>query len=104
MVVGAVQARLAVPLAGPATLTVTLCAAEPPGPKQVSANFVVAVRLPLLCEPPVDRTPLQPPEAVQEVALIEDQVRVEAAPLVTVLGVALKVTAGVGADTDTVAD
>ena len=48
--------------------------------------------------------PLQPPDAAQEVALVEDQVKVEVAPLATVLGLALKVTVGAGEVTETVAD
>jgi hypothetical protein len=59
---------------------------------------------------PVDRVPLvallpdQPPEAVQAVALAEDQVRVEAPPEATVLGAALMLTVGADDVTDTVAD
>jgi hypothetical protein len=48
--------------------------------------------------------PVQPPLAVQEVAPVADQLRVAAAPLVTVLGLLEKVTVGAGAVTDTVAD
>ena len=48
--------------------------------------------------------PLQPPEAVQEVALVEDQLSVEPLPEVTVLGLALNVTVGAGAATVTVVD
>ena len=40
--------------------------------------------------------PLQPPEAVQEVALVELQVSVDAPPLATVVGFAVKVTVGAG--------
>lgn len=48
--------------------------------------------------------PLQPPDAVQAVALVLDQVRVEAAPDFTLLGEALKVTVGAWLETVTVAD
>jgi hypothetical protein len=48
--------------------------------------------------------PVQPPLAVQEVAWVADQLRVAASPLATVLGLLEKVTVGVGAVTDTVAD
>ncbi len=41
--------------------------------------------------------PLQPPEAVQEVALLEDQIKLVPLPLVTVLGVATKLTVGAAA-------
>jgi hypothetical protein len=52
---------------------------------------------------PVDREPLtgmppdQAPEAVQEVALVEDQLNVDALPLAMVLGLALRLTVAVGA-------
>jgi len=52
----------------------------------------------------VDSEPAQPPAAVQEVALAEDHDNVDAEPLATVLGLALKATVGAGAATDTVAD
>jgi hypothetical protein len=49
-------------------------------------------------------TPDQAPEAAQAVALLLDQVSVEAPPELTVLGVALSVTNGANAATVTVAD
>ena len=48
------------------------------------------------CAPLVAWAPDQAPEAVQEVALVDDQLMVEAAPLTTVLGLAPKVTVGAG--------
>jgi len=49
--------------------------------------------------------PDQAPEAAQEVALVDDHVRVDAAPLAMVLGLALRLTAAVGVGvTVTVAD
>jgi hypothetical protein len=90
--------------AGAVTVTVADCAAEPPAPLHVSVNLVVAVRAAVVCEPAVDSLPAQPPEAVQAVALVDDQVNAEAAPLFTVVGLAVKVTAGAGVVTDTVAD
>jgi hypothetical protein len=86
------------------TVTVADCDAEPPTPVQVRVNFVVAVRAAVVCEPAVGSAPLQPPEAVQAVALVEDQVSVDVAPLLTVAGFAVRVTAGAGVVTDTVAD
>jgi hypothetical protein len=59
---------------------------------------------PVDCEPLVACAPLQAPEAVQEVAFVDDQARVELPPLVTVLGLAVKLTVGAGAVTETVAD
>ena len=53
----------------------------------------------------MDFEPAQAPEAEHEVALLEDHVSVEAAPLAIVLGPALKLTVAVGvAATVTVAD
>jgi hypothetical protein len=46
----------------------------------------------MVCEPLIDLLPDQPPEAVQDVALVDDQVKVELAPLLTVLGSALNFT------------
>ena len=59
---------------------------------------------PVDCEPLTALAPDQPPPAVQEVAFVADQLSVAATPLVTVLGLAAKVTVGVGAVTDTVVD
>jgi hypothetical protein len=51
---------------------------------------------PVLWEPLKAWEPDHPPEAVQAVALLDDQLRVAAEPLATVLGLALKVTVAVG--------
>jgi len=61
---------------------------------------------PVDCEPLVGSLPDQPPEALQAVALVVDQARVELLPLTTVLGLADSATVGAGAGevTDTVAD
>ncbi len=56
------------------------------------------------CEPLVASLPDQAPEAVQEVAFLEDHSRVELAPLATVLGLAVKLTVGGGGFTVTFAD
>jgi hypothetical protein len=86
------------------TVTVADCDAEPPEPVQVSVYFVVAVRAKVTFEPLIGSEPLQPPEAVHDVALVEDQVSVDLAPLATVLGFAVRVTAGGFRVTETVAD
>ena len=58
---------------------------------------------------PVDTLPLtasvpdQPPDAVQEVALVVVQVSMAALPLAMVLGLAVSATVGTGCVTDTVA-
>ena len=59
---------------------------------------------PVDCEPFRGWLPDQAPEATHEVALVEDQVRFEALPLVMVLGLALKLTVGAGVVTVTVVD
>ena len=46
-------------------------------------------------EPFIGSLPDQAPEALQDVALDDDQVNVELPPLATVLGLALRVTVGV---------
>jgi len=63
-----------------------------------------AVSEPVDCEPLTPLLPDQAPEAVQEVALVETQASVDALPPVIELGLALKLTVGAGAVTDTVAD
>jgi len=64
-----------------------------------------AVSAPVDCDPLMALLPDQAPEAVQEVAWVDDHVNVEAAPLATVLGLALKLTVAVGVGlTVTVAD
>ncbi len=85
------------------TVTVADWDAEPPAPLHVSVNVVVVVRAEVVRVPLVGSLPVQPPEALQEVAFVEDQVRVEVAPFATVLGLAEIVTAGAGVVTETVA-
>ncbi len=59
----------------------------------------------MLALPLVDSLPDHPPEAVQLLALLEDQLSVEAEPLLTVAGLADKLTVGLdGAVTLTVTD
>jgi hypothetical protein len=48
------------------------------------------------CDPVRALAPDHAPDAAQEVALLEDQVRVDALPLPIVLGLALKLTVTVG--------
>lgn len=56
------------------------------------------------CEPVIASLPDHACEATQAVALVDDHDSIEALPLATVLGVALKVTVGAGELTVTVAD
>ena len=90
--------------AGLETVTVAVCAPVPPGPMQVSVKDWSLVRLPVEAEPLVACAPLQPPEAVQEIASVEDQVSIALPPLVTVLGFAVSVNVGTVWITDTVTD
>jgi hypothetical protein len=103
-VVGAVQLRAALPVVGVDSDTVVDWEAEPPAPVQVNVNLVAAVRFPVLWVPLVASDPLQPPDAEHVVAFVEDQVRVEAVPLATVVGLADSVTVGAAVFTVTVAD
>lgn len=89
---------------GAETVTVADCEAEPPAPAQVSVNFVVAVSAGVACAPVVGIEPPQPPEAVHEEALLDDHASDDAAPLLIVAGVAVRLTVGAGVVTDTVAD
>jgi hypothetical protein len=82
---------------GAVTFTVT-AAAElvPPGPAQVNEKVEVAVSAPVLALPLAATVPLHAPEAVQEVALVEDQVSVAEPPALTVVLDALRVAVGNG--------
>ena len=56
----------------------------------------VASRLPAASLPDTTLLPLQAPDAVQLVALVEDQLKVEEAPLEIDIGFALRLTVGAG--------
>jgi hypothetical protein len=64
----------------------------------------LAVSAPVDSEPETPFVPDQPPLALQDVALVADQVRVALPPFVTVLGLLLKLTVGASCLTDTAAD
>lgn len=84
--------------AGEVTMTDVLLLAEPPGPVQVSwklAGFVVSGTE--SAEPDVLPPVSNPPAATQEVAFVEDQVRVVLLPEVTVVGDAERAAVGGGA-------
>jgi hypothetical protein len=80
----------------PMTCTVTLRCALPPEPVHCRVNVVLAVMLLMAVLPEVFLLPLQPPEAVQEVAFVEDHVSCVLPPLATLVGLALSVTVGAG--------
>jgi hypothetical protein len=85
------------------TDTVADCEALPPAPVQFNVKVVLAFRPPVDCEPLIARFPLQPPLAVQEVAFVADQIRVDALPAVMDEGLARRVTVGAASDAVTVA-
>jgi hypothetical protein len=77
----------------------------PLAPVHVSVKVVVLLSGPVLALPLVGSFPDHPPEAVQLIALVEDQLSVEAPPPLTDPGVACRLTVGLaGAFTLTVAD
>jgi hypothetical protein len=80
------------------TVTVAVAAAGvvPLAPAQVSVKLVFAVNAVVVALPLSDCDPLQPPEAVHEVALVVVQVSIEVPPVVTPVGFAVNDTVGDG--------
>jgi hypothetical protein len=78
------------------TVTVTESEVRPPGPSQLKLNDVVCVSAPADSDPDVALPPLQPPDAVQVVASVLDQLRLDALPLTTLPGFADSETVGAG--------
>ena len=89
---------------GLVTVTDAVDCAVPPAPVQLNVNVAFALNAPVLVVPDTDLDPLQPPEAVQELALVDDHVSVLALPLVTVVGDAVNVTVGAGVGLVTVTE
>jgi hypothetical protein len=89
---------------GGVTVTVAEALPVPPAPVQASVNVLVIVSAPLDWLPEIVLVPVHAPEATQDVASVEDQLRVEDAPLVTDTGLAVSDTVGAGGMTVTVAD
>jgi len=87
--------------AGVPTVTVVDCVAVPPAPVQLIVKVVVAASGAVVCEPVVDKLPLQPPPALQPVASMEDQLSTVLAPGSTVLACEVRLTDGAGAVTTT---
>ena len=75
-------------------VTPTLRLTEPPAPLQLSVKVESVVSAPVEAVPLSDWRPLQEPEAVQLEALVVVQVSVDAPPLATLVGDALKVSVG----------
>jgi len=85
-------------------LTVTLACPVPPVPVQLSVKVVATVNAAVLWLPAVALLPLQPPEAVHAVALVDDHVSVLLPPLATLVGDADRFTVGAGVEAMTVTE
>gem|GEM_PF-1742356 len=79
-----------------ATSTVIDRVAVPPAPVHDSVYVLVAVSAPVVCEPAVALVPDHAPEAEQALASVDDQTSVAEPPLLTLGGLALKLTVGIG--------
>jgi hypothetical protein len=77
-----------------AIATFAVAAPVPPGPVHVRVYAVAMVMAACTCVPLVAREPAHPPDAVQAVASVEDQVSVVAPPLATLAGLAVRLTTG----------
>src|ERR1700674_3927734 len=82
------------PEATTATFAVWEAGAVPAAPLQVIVYVVALLSAPVLLLPLVPMLPDQLPEAMQLLALLDDQFRVEVEPLATLPGLALRVTVG----------
>ena len=78
--------------------------AVPPAPVQLNVYAVEVLMAPVDCEPLVASEPLHAPDAVQAVALVEDQVKVDEPPWAMLVGLAVSETVGGVAATVTVTD
>jgi hypothetical protein len=79
---------------GAVTVTVTVCVTDPWLPVQVNSYFVESKSAPVDQVPLVAIEPLQPPEALHASPWRAFQISIELSPLLIVVGVAVKVTAG----------
>jgi hypothetical protein len=84
------------------TVTVVEREAVPPAPVQLRTNVVVCDSAAVTCEPDKALLPDQPPEALHEVALADDQLSIAVPPCETWLGVAAIVIVGGGGNALTV--
>jgi hypothetical protein len=92
--VSGVALSVTVGVAAGRTDTEALAAALPPAPVQVRVKVLADESAAEDSEPAVPRLPLQPPEAVQAVALVELQVSVADPPAARAVGLAFRVTEG----------
>ena len=86
------------------TVTVADALAVPPDPVQARENVLEVINAPLDWLPEIALLPDHAPEARQELASVDDQLRVEELPLITEVGFAVSDTMGTGAVTVTLAD
>jgi hypothetical protein len=78
------------------SVAVAVAIAEPPAPEQLNVKVVVALSAALVSLPEVALVPVQPPEAVQDVALVLLHVNVTVWPAVIAVGLRFNVTVGDG--------
>lgn len=76
------------------TVTVADFDALPPAPVHVKVNVLFTINTGVVATPVVVRSPLHAPDALQLVAWVDDQVRVDVEPLTTCVGFAVNVTVG----------
>jgi len=93
---GGVAVNVTVGNTGAVTVTDALADPDPPVPEHVRVKLALAVSAAEFSVPLVALLPVQPPEAVQDVALVLDQVSAVVAPVVTLTGLADRVTVGAG--------
>ena len=79
---------------GAVTVTVTVCVTDPRPLVQVNSYVVESISAPVDQVPLVAIEPLQPPEAMHAPPWRAFQVSIELLPLMTVVGVAVKVSDG----------
>jgi hypothetical protein len=77
-------------------VTVTLACPVPPVPVQPRVKVVAVVSAPVLWLPAVALVPVQPPDAVHDVAFVDVHVKLLLPPLLMVVGDADNVTVGAG--------
>jgi hypothetical protein len=84
------------PEGGSETVMVRDALEVPLDPVQEIVNVLVLVSALMVWVPEVDLAPAHPPEAVQDVALVDDHVSVKEPPLVIDVGFAVRDTVGKG--------
>ena len=81
---------------GAVIATDAVALALPPAPVQASEKLLLVVSAAVVSLPAIALLPDQAPDAIQDVALADDQVKVEGEPLATLVGLALIDTVGAG--------